>query len=153
MSVGETLGSPGTFQKLRRVWTDSQPHAEIVFHFMSVILSEDRGCLEEGCLGLPRGFSQTFSELEFSLGNEGKEGRNRNSQTCLDLPDVLLPDMRGHLILGSDTWTRLGWLQTGASWWPTPATSGGSELSRDRGANPSSRCWQAFQTSTVCPWG
>ena len=28
-----------------------------------------------------QGSSQTFSELEFSLGNEGKEGRNLNSQT------------------------------------------------------------------------
>ena len=44
--------------------------------------SEGRGCLEEGCLGLP-GVSQTFLELRFSLGNEGKDGKNLSS-----LPDL-----------------------------------------------------------------
>ena len=28
-------------------------------------------------------FSQTFLELRFSLGNEGKGGKNLNSQTCM----------------------------------------------------------------------
>ena len=32
-------------------------------------------------------FSQTFLELRFSLGNEGKDGK---------LPDILLPDIRDH---------------------------------------------------------
>ena len=55
--------------------------------------SEGRGCLEEGCLGF-QAFSQTCPELRFSLGNEGKDDENLNSQTCLELPDVLLPDTR-----------------------------------------------------------
>ena len=59
------------------------------------IRSEDCGCLEEGCLGL-RGVSQTFLELQVSLGNEGKDGENLNSSLGLELPDVLLPDIRDH---------------------------------------------------------
>ena len=31
-------------------------------------------------------FSQTFLELRFSLGNEGKDGKNLNSQTWLGTP-------------------------------------------------------------------
>ena len=31
-------------------------------------------------------FSQTFFELRFSLGNEGKDGKNLNSQTWLGTP-------------------------------------------------------------------
>ena len=47
--------------------------------------SEGRACLEEGCLGL-QAFSQTFLELQFSLGNEGNDGKNLNSQTWPGTP-------------------------------------------------------------------
>ena len=47
---------------------------------MVYILSEGRGCLEEGCLGLPGVFPDIFW-IANKLGNEGKDGKNLNSQT------------------------------------------------------------------------
>ena len=54
-----------------------------------------RGCLVEGCLELPGVFPDIF-DLRFSLGNEGKEGKNLSSQTWPGSPSVLLPDIRDH---------------------------------------------------------
>ena len=42
-------------------------------------------------------FSQTFFELQFSLGNEGKEGKNLSSQTRPGSPRRLLPDICDHV--------------------------------------------------------
>ena len=47
--------------------------------------SEGRGCLEEGCLGLPGVFPDIL-ELRFSLGNEGNDDKNLNSQTWPGTP-------------------------------------------------------------------
>ena len=47
--------------------------------------SEGPRCLEEGCLGLPGRFPD-ITELRFSLGNEGKDGKNLNSQTWPGTP-------------------------------------------------------------------
>ena len=43
-------------------------------------------------------FSQTFLELRFSLGNEGEDGKNMNSQTWPGTPrlGLELPDIRDH---------------------------------------------------------
>ena len=65
-----------------------------------VFLSEGCGCLEEGCLGL-RGVLPDIFELRFSRGNEGKDGKNLSSQTWPgEVPDVFVPDIRNHPILG-----------------------------------------------------
>ena len=69
-------------------------HVDIGLHYQTVFklicrlcnlftirhCSEGCGCLEEGCLDF-QAFSQTFFELLFSLGNEGKDGKNLNCQT------------------------------------------------------------------------
>ena len=60
------------------------------FLFLPSFMSEGRGCLEEGCLGLP-GVSQTFLELRFSVGNEGKDRKNLNSQTWPGTPSPRHP--------------------------------------------------------------
>ena len=39
-------------------------------------------------------FSQTFFDVRFSLGNEGKTARTWTPRLGLELPDVLLPDIR-----------------------------------------------------------
>ena len=44
-------------------------------------------------------FSQTFFELQFSLGNEGKDGKNLNSQTWLSATFLLLGS-QNHSLLG-----------------------------------------------------
>ena len=54
-----------------------------------------RGCLVEGCLGLPR-ILPDISELRFSLGNEGEEGKNLSSQTWPGSPRRSPPDIRDH---------------------------------------------------------
>ena len=46
--------------------------------------------------GTSRRFPRYFFELQFSLGNEGKDGPNLGSQTGLEVPDVLLPDVHDH---------------------------------------------------------
>ena len=43
-----------------------------------------------------RAFSRTFLELRFSIGNEGKDRKNLTPRLGLELPDVLLPDIRDH---------------------------------------------------------
>ena len=50
-------------------------------------------------------FSQTFLNCRLSLGNEGKDGKNLNSQTGLEVPDVLLPDIHDHPMGGLTTKT------------------------------------------------
>ena len=48
-------------------------------------VSEGRGCLEEGCLGLPGVLPDIF-RTAISLGNEGKDSKNLNSQTWPGTP-------------------------------------------------------------------
>ena len=47
--------------------------------------SEGHGCLQEGCLGLPGVLPDIF-RIAIFLGNEGKDGKNRNSQTWPGTP-------------------------------------------------------------------
>ena len=63
-------------------------------------LSEGRGCVWKKDVWDFQVSSQTFLEVRFSLGYEGKDGKNLNSQTWgLELPDVLPPDICDHPIL------------------------------------------------------
>ena len=48
--------------------------------------------------GTSRRFPRPFFELRFSLGNERKDGKNLNSRLGLEVPDVLLPDIRDNPI-------------------------------------------------------
>ena len=48
--------------------------------FHGRVISGGRGCLEEGCLGLPDVFPDSFRTVT-SLRNHGKDGKNLHSQT------------------------------------------------------------------------
>ena len=58
------------------------------------ITSEGRGCLEEGCLGLPGAFPDIFGPAIFPRKRKKKTARTWAPRLGLELPDVLLPDLR-----------------------------------------------------------